>query len=33
LPHTASSMPLLGLIGILSLAGFAVLGIRSRRIS
>ncbi len=33
LPHTASSMPLLGLIGILSLAAFAVLGIRSRRIS
>ncbi len=33
LPHTASSMPLLGLIGILSLAAFAFLGIRSRRIS
>jgi len=33
LPHTASSMPLLGLIGILSLAAFALLGIRSRRIS
>ena len=33
LPHTASAMPLLGLIGILSLAAFAVLSIRSRRIS
>jgi LPXTG-motif cell wall-anchored protein len=33
LPHTASSMPLLGLIGILSLAAFTFLGIRSRRIS
>jgi LPXTG-motif cell wall-anchored protein len=33
LPHTASSMPLLGLIGILSLTAFAVLSIRSRRIS
>jgi LPXTG-motif cell wall-anchored protein len=33
LPHTASSMPLLGLIGILSLAVFAVLSIRSRRAS
>jgi LPXTG-motif cell wall-anchored protein len=33
LPHTASSMPLLGLFGILSLAAFAVLRIRSRRIS
>lgn len=33
LPHTASAMPLLGLIGILSLATFAALRIRSRRIS
>lgn len=33
LPHTASSMPLLGLIGILSLAAFAALSIRSRRTS
>jgi len=33
LPHTASSMPLLGLIGLLSLGAFAFLGIRSRRIS
>jgi hypothetical protein len=33
LPHTASSMPLLGLFGILSLTAFAVLKIRSRRIS
>jgi LPXTG-motif cell wall-anchored protein len=33
LPHTASAMPLLGLIGILSLAAFAVLSIRSKRIS
>jgi len=33
LPHTASSMPLLGLMGILSLVAFAFLGIRSRRIS
>jgi len=33
LPHTASAMPLLGLIGILSLAAFAALRIRSRRIS
>jgi hypothetical protein len=33
LPDTASAMPLLGLIGILSLAVFAALGIRSRRIS
>ncbi len=33
LPHTASNMPLLGLFGILSLAAFAVLRIRSRRIS
>jgi hypothetical protein len=33
LPHTASTMPLLGLIGILSLATFASLRIRSRRIS
>ena len=33
LPHTASSMPLLGLIGFLSLAAFALLGIRSRRLS
>lgn len=33
LPHTSSAMPLLGLLGFLSLAAFAVLGIRSRRIS
>jgi len=33
LPHTASAMPLLGLMGLLSLAAFAALGIRSRRIS
>jgi hypothetical protein len=33
LPDTASTMPLLGLIGILSLAAFATLRIRSRRIS
>jgi LPXTG-motif cell wall-anchored protein len=33
LPHTASGMPLLGLIGILSLAAFAALRIRSRHIS
>jgi len=33
LPHTASAMPLLGLIGMLSLAAFAVLSIRFRRIS
>jgi len=33
LPHTASFMPLLGLIGFLSLAAFALLGIRSRRLS
>jgi LPXTG-motif cell wall-anchored protein len=33
LPHTASTMPLLGLIGILSLAAFAVLRIRSKRVS
>jgi len=33
LPHTASPMPLFGLIGILSLAAFTVLKIRSRRIS
>jgi LPXTG-motif cell wall-anchored protein len=31
LPQTASSMPLLGLIGLLSLAAFGVLSIRSRR--
>ena len=31
LPHTASSMPLLGLIGILSLAAIALLRIRSKR--
>jgi hypothetical protein len=33
LPDTASAMPLLGLIGILSLAAFAALRIRSRRTS
>ena len=33
LPQTASPMPLLGIVGILSLAAFAVLRIRSRRIS
>lgn len=33
LPHTASSMPLLGLFGILFLTAFAVLSMRSRRIS
>ena len=33
LPHTASAMPLLGLVGLLSLAGFAILSIRSRRAS
>jgi|SRR5579863_2186863 len=33
LPHTASPMPLLGLIGVLSLAAFAALRIRSSRIS
>lgn len=33
LPHTASAMPRLGLIGIVSLAAFAVLRNRSRRIS
>jgi hypothetical protein len=33
LPETASTMPLFGLIGILSLAAFAVLRIRSSRIS
>jgi LPXTG-motif cell wall-anchored protein len=33
LPHTASAMPLLGLIGLLSLAGFGILSIRSRRAS
>ena len=33
LPHTASPVPLFGLIGILSLAAFTVLKIRSRRIS
>jgi LPXTG-motif cell wall-anchored protein len=32
LPHTASTMPLLGLIGILSLGAFAALRIRSTRI-
>jgi hypothetical protein len=32
LPHTASAMPLLGLIGILSLGAFAALRIRSKRI-
>ncbi len=32
LPETASAMPLLGLIGMLSLAAFAALRIRSRRI-
>jgi LPXTG-motif cell wall-anchored protein len=31
LPHTASSMPLLGLVGLVSLALFAALGFRSRR--
>jgi LPXTG-motif cell wall-anchored protein len=31
LPQTASTMPLLGLIGLLSLAAFGVLSIRSRR--
>jgi len=31
LPRTASNMPLLGLIGLLSLAAFGVLSIRSRR--
>lgn len=31
LPQTASNMPLLGLIGLLSLAAFGVLSIRSRR--
>ena len=33
LPHTASAMPLLGLIGVLSLAAFAALRIRSRHVS
>jgi hypothetical protein len=33
LPETASPMPLLGIIGILSLSAFAVLRIRARRIS
>ena len=33
LPHTSSNMPLFGLIGILSLAAFGGLRIRSRRIS
>ena len=33
LPHTASPVPLFGLIGILSLATFTILKIRSRRIS
>ncbi len=33
LPHTASNLPLLGLFGILFLAAFAVLRIRSTRIS
>jgi len=32
LPHTASAMPLLGLIGILSLGAFVALRIRSKRI-
>jgi LPXTG-motif cell wall-anchored protein len=31
LPHTASAMPLLGLVGLVSLALFAALGFRSRR--
>jgi hypothetical protein len=31
LPHTASTMPLLGLTGLISLALFAALGFRSRR--
>jgi LPXTG-motif cell wall-anchored protein len=31
LPHTASAMPLLGLAGLVSLALFAALGLRSRR--
>ncbi|MGA2589113.1 MAG: LPXTG cell wall anchor domain-containing protein [Bryobacteraceae bacterium] len=31
LPHTASNMPLLGLLGLVSLALFAALGFRSRR--
>jgi hypothetical protein len=31
LPHTATSMPLLGLVGLLSLALFAALGYRPRR--
>jgi LPXTG-motif cell wall-anchored protein len=31
LPRTASSVPLFGLIGLLSLAAFGVLSIRSRR--
>jgi len=31
LPHTASSLPLLGLVGLVSLALFAALGFRSRR--
>jgi LPXTG-motif cell wall-anchored protein len=31
LPHTASAMPLLGLAGLVSLALFAVLGLRSRQ--
>ena len=31
LPHTASAMPLLGLAGLVSLALFAALGVRSRR--
>jgi hypothetical protein len=33
LPRTASPMPLIGLMGVLSLSAFAVLKIRSRRIS
>ena len=31
LPHTASALPLLGLVGLVSLALFAALGFRSRR--
>jgi LPXTG-motif cell wall-anchored protein len=31
LPHTASTMPLLGLVGLVSLALFAALGFRTRR--
>jgi LPXTG-motif cell wall-anchored protein len=33
LPHTASAMPLLGLIGLLSAGAFVALRIRSKRMS